>query len=137
PMMTGVMRQIVKTGDLGPVMAMFQGRGAAPGFGAPPPWNARPGEQAVATGGGRGGGGVAAAGAPAGAPGAAAAAPPAAAAALDPSMFQQITPLFQIPGRPASGGFGLDFMQTLGFGNATASLFGGGASGIASGDYVV
>jgi hypothetical protein len=143
PMMTGMMRQIVRTGDLGPVMAMFQGRGAAPGFGAPPPWNARPGEQAVGggAGGGRGGAGVAAAGAPAGAtPGAvagAAAAAPAAPAMPDPSMFQPMVALFAIPGRPSGGGFGLEFLQTLGFGNAGFAAFGGGGAGVASGDYVV
>ena len=124
-------------------MAMFQGRGSAPGFGAPPPWNARPGEQAVGggAGGGRGGAGVAAAGAPAGAtPGAAAgaaAAAPAAAAMPDPSMFQQMVALFAIPGRASGGGFGLEFLQTLGFGNAGFAAFGGGGAGVASGDYVV
>ena len=142
PMMTGMMRQIVRTGDLGPVMAMFQGGGrGAPGFGPPPPWNARPGEQAVggAAGGGRGGGGVTSAGAPAGAAGGApAAAAPAAAAMPDPSAFQPIVALFSIPGRPASGGFGLDFLQTLGFGNAALAAFGGGGgAGVSSGDYVV
>jgi len=139
PMMTGMMRQIVRTGDLGPVMAMFQGRGGAPGFGPPPAWNARPGEQAVGggAGGGRGGGGVAPAGAPAAAPGAAAA--PAAAAMPDPSMFQPIVALFAIPGRASGGGgFGLDFLQTLGFGNAAFAAFGGGGgAGVSSGDYVV
>ena len=130
PMMTGMMRQLARTGDFSPFMAMFQGRGAAPGFGAPPAWNARPGEQQ--TGGGRGAGGVAQAGA---APGAA----PAAPAALDPSMFQQIIPLFDLPGKPSSGGgFGMEFLQRLGFGNAMASAFGGGGgSAVASGDYVV
>jgi len=137
PMMTGMMRQIVRTGDLGPVMAMFQGRGAGSGFGAPPPWVARPGEQAVggSAGGGRGGAAVAQAGAAgAVAPGAA----PAAAAMPDPSMFQPIVALFAIPGRPSSGGgFGLDFLQTLGFGNAALAAFGGGGgAGVASGDYV-
>src|SRR6185436_7632087 len=97
PMMTGMMRQIVRTGDLGPVMAMFQGGGrGAPSFGAPPAWVARPGEQAVGggAGGGRGGGGVAPAGAPAGAAPAGGAVPAAAPAALpDPSMFQPIVAL--------------------------------------------
>jgi hypothetical protein len=138
PMMTGMMRQIVRTGDLGPVMAMFQGGGrGAPGFGPPPAWNPRPGEQAVGggAGGGRGGGGVVAAGAPAGAAPAPAAAP---AAAMDPSMFQPIVALFAIPGRASSaGGFGLDFLQTLGFGNAALAAFGGGGgAGVSSGDYV-
>jgi len=143
PMMTGMMRQIVRTGDLGPVMAMFQGRGAGSGFGPPPPWNPRPGEQAVAgaAGGGRGGAGVTPAGAAAGAAagGAPAGAAPAAAAMPDPSMFQPIVALFAIPGRPASGGgFGLDFLQTLGFGNAAFAAFGGGGgAGVSSGDYVV
>jgi hypothetical protein len=135
PMMTGMMRQIVRTGDLAPVMAMFQGRGGAPGFGPPPAWNARPGEQAVGgAGGGRGGGGVAPAGAPVGAAPAAAAP----AALPDPSMFQPVVALFAIPGRPASGGgFGLDFLQTLGFGNAALAAFGGGGgAGVSSGDYV-
>jgi hypothetical protein len=143
PMMTGMMRQIVRTGDLGPVMAMFQGGGrGAPGFGPPPAWNARPGEQAVggAAGGGRGGGGVTPAGAPSGAApagGAPAGAAPAAAAMPDPSAFQPIVALFSIPGRPASGGFGLDFLQTLGFGNAAFAAFGGGGgAGVSSGDYV-
>jgi hypothetical protein len=142
-MMTGMMRQIVRTGDLGPVMAMFQGGGrGAPGFGPPPAWNARPGEQAVggAAGGGRGGGGVTPAGAPSGAApagGAPAGAAPAAAAMPDPSAFQPIVALFSIPGRPASGGFGLDFLQTLGFGNAAFAAFGGGGgAGVSSGDYV-
>ncbi|HSQ31952.1 MAG TPA: hypothetical protein VLN49_18970, partial [Gemmatimonadaceae bacterium] len=129
PMMTGMMRQLVRTGDFSPVMAMFSGRGAAPGFGSPPPWNPRPGEQR--TGGGRGAGGaVAQAGA------AAAAAP---AAALDPSMFQQVIPLFDLPGKPSNpGGFGMEFLQRLGFGNALASAFGGGGgNAVAAGDYVI
>jgi hypothetical protein len=130
PMMTGMARQMVRTGDLTPIVSLFQGRGGASSFGAPPPWNPRPGEQAVA-GGGRGAGGVAAAGAPA-----AAGAAPAAAAAMDPSAFQQLAPLFQIPGRPSTGGFGFEFMQTLGFANATFAAFGGGGPGVATGDYV-
>src|SRR6185436_10724202 len=127
----------------GPVMAMFQGGGrGAPTFGAPPAWVARPGEQGVGggAGGGRGGGGVAPAGAPAGAAPAGGAAPAAAPAALpDPSMFQPVVALFAIPGRPSSGGgFGLDFLQTLGFGNAALAAFGGGGgAGVSSGDYVV
>jgi hypothetical protein len=141
PMMTGMMRRLAQTGDFTPFAAMFSGRTAQPGFGAPPAWNPRPGEQR--TGGGRGAGGaVAQAGAAGGAaPGAAApaAAAGAAAASLDPSMFQQIIPLFDLPGKPSSGGgFGMEFLQRLGFGNSMAALFGGGGgSGVASGDYVV
>jgi hypothetical protein len=135
PMMTGMARQLVRTGDLAPIMAMFQGRGGAAGFGAPAAWNARPGEQAIA-GGGRGAGGAGGAVAPAGAPAAASGAPAAPAAAMDPSAFQQLAPLFQIPGRPSSGGFGFEFMQTLGFGNAGFAAFGGGGAGVATGDYV-
>ena len=132
PMMTGMMRQLARTGDFSPVMAMFSGRGAAPGFGPPPPWNPRPGEQR--TGGGRGAGGAVA---QAGAPGAAPAAAP--GAALDPSMFQQIIPLFDLPGKPSSGGgFGMEFLQRLGFGNAMATAFGGGGgNAVAAGDYMV
>jgi len=158
-MMTGMMRQLVHTGDFSPIAAMFTGRGGGPGFGAPPAWNPRPGEQATgaaAAGGGRGGapagaqpGAAAAAPATPGAPGAAsqvgtpttaptAAAPAAAAAAmpLDPSAMQQLAPLFNIPGRPPAGGFGLNFMQTLGFGDPTAAFFGGTGSSVAAGDYV-
>jgi photosystem II stability/assembly factor-like uncharacterized protein len=148
-MMTGMMRQLVRTGDFTPMTAMFQGRGGGGGgFGAPPPWNARPGEQATA-GGGRGAGGpvvaggaaapaggVAPAGAPAGAPGVAGAAPAGPPAALDPSAFQTLMPLFAIPGRASGGGFGLEFMQTLGFGNAAFAAFAGGGAGVATGDYV-
>jgi hypothetical protein len=144
PMMTGMMRQLVRSGDFTPLTAMFQGRGGGSGFGAPPGWNARPGEQAIA-GGGRGagapsvpGGAVAPAGNPTGSPTPAAAAPAGPPAALDPSAFQTLIPLFTIPGRASSGGgFGLDFMQTLGFGNAALAAFGGGgAAGVATGDYV-
>jgi hypothetical protein len=151
-MMTGMMRQLVRTGDFSPIAALFTGRGGgAPGFGAPPPWNPRPGEQATgaaAAGGGRGGAAPAAqAGGPAGAPGAAptaapgaanaAAAPTAAPAAMpDPSVMQQWAPLFNIPGRPPAGGFGLNFLQTLGFGDPTAAFFGGAGSSVAAGDYV-
>jgi len=132
PMMTGMARQLVRTGDLTPIVAMFQGRGGAPGFGPPPPWNPRPGEQATGGGGRGGAGGPPAAGAAAqpGAP------PSAPAAAIDPSAFQQFAPLFQIPGRPSTGGFGLEFMQTLGFGNVGFAAFGGGGPGVATGDYV-
>jgi hypothetical protein len=52
-------------------------------------------------------------------------------------MFQPIVALFAIPGRASSGGFGLDFLQTLGFGNAAFAAFGGGGAGVSSGDYVV
>ena len=140
PMMTGMARQLVRTGDVTPIMAMFQGRGGASGFGAPPAWNPRPGEQPIA-GGGRGAGApaVGAGPQPAGAPASAASgapAAPAAAAAIDPSAFQTLAPLFQIPGRPSSGGFGFEFMQTLGFGNAGFAAFGGGTAGVATGDYV-
>jgi hypothetical protein len=55
---------------------------------------------------------------------------------MDPSAFQQFAPLFQIPGRPSGGGFGFEFMQTLGFGNAGFAAFGGGGAGVATGDYV-
>ena len=56
---------------------------------------------------------------------------------MDPSAFQQLAPLFQIPGRASSGGgFGFEFMQTLGFGNAGFAAFGGGGPGVATGDYV-
>jgi hypothetical protein len=59
--------------------------------------------------------------------------------ALDPSAFQQIIPLFDLPGKPSSGGgFGMEFLQRLGFGNAMATAFaGGGGSSVASGDYAV
>jgi hypothetical protein len=148
-MMTGMMRQLVRTGDFSPIAAMFTGRGGAPGFGAPPAWNPRPGEQATAAaGGGRGAAPAALAGAtaaatPAAAPGAASAtsqagAPAATAPAmpLDPSAMQQWTPLFNIPGRPPAGGFGLGFLQTLGLGDPTAAVFGGSGGGVAAGDYV-
>jgi photosystem II stability/assembly factor-like uncharacterized protein len=136
PMMTGMLRQLVRTGDLSPLVAMFQGRGGGGGgFGGPPPWNPRPGEVAVAGGGRGGGGGGAPAAAtsaqPAGAP------PSGAPAAFDQSAFQTVMPLFTIPGRAPTGGFGLDFLQTLGFGgNLFAAFAGGGGSGVATGDYV-
>jgi hypothetical protein len=152
-MMTGMMRQLIHTGDFSPIAAMFTGRGGGSGFGAPPPWNPRPGEQATgaaAAGGGRGGApGGAQPGAPAAAPAApgaavaasqvgtpAAAAPAAAAMPLDPSAMQQWAPLFNIPGRPPAGGFGLNFMQTLGFGDPTAAFFGGTGASVAAGDYI-
>ena len=139
PMMTGMLRQLVRTGDLTPLVAMFQGRGGGGGgFGPPAPWNPRPGEQATA-GGGRGGagGGAPAAGAPAAAGLPGAAAPGGAPPALDQSAFQSVMPLFTIPGRTAGGGFGLEFLQTLGFGgNLFAAFAGGGGTGVATGDYV-
>jgi hypothetical protein len=115
PMMTGMARQLVRTGDFTPLIAMFQGRGSTPGFGPPPPWNPRPGEQATGGRGGRGAAGAPAGGAPSETPPAAApgapATPGAAAAPAgmpDPSAFQAITALFQIPGQPSSGGgFGM------------------------------
>ena len=38
--------------------------------------------------------------------------------------------------RPPAGGFGLNFMQTLGFGDPTAAFFGGTGGSVAAGDYV-
>src|SRR5262249_40236555 len=58
------------------------------------------------------------------------------AAMPDPSVMQQWAPLFNIPGRPPAGGFGLGFMQTLGFGDPTAAFFGGAGGSVAAGDYV-
>jgi hypothetical protein len=56
---------------------------------------------------------------------------------MDQSAFQAVMPLFTIPGRPAAGGFGLEFLQTLGFGgNLFAAFAGGGGTGVATGDYV-
>ncbi|MGE5102801.1 MAG: WD40/YVTN/BNR-like repeat-containing protein, partial [Deltaproteobacteria bacterium] len=142
PVMTGMARQLVSTGDLTPIVAMFQGRSGASGFGPPPAWNPRPGEQAIG-GGGRGGAGAppggappARAAAPGGAPPAGAPGAAGAAGAMDPSAFQQLAPLFQIPGRPSGGGFGFEFLQTLGFPNAGFAAFGGGGPGVATGDYV-
>ncbi len=147
PMMTGMVRQLVRTGDFSPIATMFQGRGAAPGFGAPGPWNPRPGEQGAAGVAGRGGGRgavpatLAAPGAASqtGAPAASQAGTPAGAPAMaaDPSVMQQWGSLFNVPGKPAAGGFGLGFMQTLGFGDPTAAFFGGATGGVAAGDYVV
>ncbi len=139
PMMTGMLRQLVRTGDLTPLVAMFQGRGGGGGgFGPPPPWNPRPGEQATAGGGrGGGGGGAPAAGAPAAAAPPGGVTPGGAPPALDQSAFQSVMPLFTIPGRAAGGGFGLEFLQTLGFGgNLFAAFAGGGGTGVATGDYV-
>jgi hypothetical protein len=135
-MMTGMIRQLARTGDLTPLTAMFGGggggRGGAAAFGPPPPWSARPGEQGTpGAGGGRGGPPPAGGAAPGAAPGGAPAGIP------DPSAFQQIMPLFDIPGRPSGGGgFGLGFLQTLGFGQAGFAAFAGGAAGVAPGDYV-
>jgi hypothetical protein len=139
PMMTGMLRQLVRTGDLTPLVAMFQGRGGGGGgFGPPAPWNPRPGEQATAGGGrGGGGGGAPAVGAPSAAGLPAGAAPSGAPPALDQSAFQTVMPLFTIPGRAAGGGFGLEFLQTLGFGNAGFAAFaGGGGAGVTTGDYL-
>jgi hypothetical protein len=120
PMMIGMIRGLVTSGDLSPLMAMFGGggRGGPPGFGPPPAWNPRPGEQAT---GGRGGG-------PGGAP-----------AGLDPNAFQSQIALFAIPGKPApTGGFaGLNFLQTLGFSQAGFGFGAGGGAGVAPGDYLV
>jgi hypothetical protein len=55
---------------------------------------------------------------------------------LDPAAMQQWAPLFNLPGRPPAGGFGLGFMQTLGFGDPTAAFFGGTGGSVAAGDYV-
>jgi hypothetical protein len=54
-------------------------------------------------------------------------------------MFQQVIPLFDLPGKPSSGGgFGMEFLQRLGFGNAMASAFSGAsAATVSAGDYVV
>jgi len=117
PMMLGMIRNLVSTGDLSPLVAMFGGggRGGA-SFGPPPAWNPRPGEQATGgRGGGRGGAG-----------------------GFDPSALQAQIALFAIPGRPAPTGFaGLGFLQTLGFGQAGFGAFGGGGAGVAPGDYLV
>ena len=129
PMMTSMARQLVHTGDLAPIVEMFQGRSGGSGFGPPPAWNPRPGEQAIG-GGGRGGGRGGAATPPA--PGAPVRPP----GVMDPNAFQQLGPLFQIPGRPSAGGFGFEFMQRLGFSNAGFSAFGGGGAGVETGDYV-
>jgi hypothetical protein len=115
PMMIGMIRNLVTTGDLTPLVAMFGGggRGGAPGFGPPPTWNPRPGEQATGGRGGPGGG-------------------------LDPNAIQAQIALFAIPGRPAPTGFGgLGFLQTLGFSQSGFGAFGGGGAGVATGDYLV
>jgi hypothetical protein len=116
--MITMVRGLATTGDLTPLMAMFGGGRGPAGFGAPPPWSARPGEGAP-SGGGRGG------------------APGGAGGALDPTAFQSQLALFTIPGRPApTGGFGgLSFLQTLGF--AQMGFGGGGAAEVAPGDYLV
>ena len=142
PMMTGMARQLVRTGDFTPLIAMFQGRGSTPGFGPPPPWNPRPGEQATGGRGGRGG---------AGAP-----------RAVAGQRRQRARPAHRrrqgqlqrrrecrtvrvssnhgpIPDsrKPSSGGgFGMEFLQKLGFGTSLFAAFAGGGSGVASGDYV-
>jgi hypothetical protein len=111
PMMLGMVRNLVNTGDLTPLMAMFGGGGGrGAGFGPPPPWNPRPGES-----GGRGGAGG-------GAP--------------DPNAFMSQLALFAVPGKPAPTGFGgLSFLQTLGFG--PIGFGGGGGAGVAPGTYLV
>lgn len=142
PAVLGMVRQLATTGDLGPLMAAFGGGGPAmaAGFGPPPPFNPRPGEQATA-GAGRGGAGRG------GAPGAAGAAgraggPPAGAPAggggFDQAVFMSMIEAFRIPGRNQPGGFAaLNFLSTLGFNTG----FGGGGPGgptmVQPGDYVV
>src|SRR5258708_31813432 len=94
PVTISMVRGLVTTGDLTPLMSMFGGGRGPAGFGPPPAWNARPGEGAPTTPGGRGGAG----------------------AAPDPNAFQALLPLFSIPGHPVQGGFaGLSVLQTLGF----------------------
>ena len=53
------------------------------------------------------------------------------------NAMQQLMPLFNIPGRPAAGGFGLGFLQTLGFSGGGFGGFGAATSTVSSGDYVV
>jgi hypothetical protein len=150
--MTGMIRKLATTGDLTPLMQMFGGSRGSNGFGAPAPWNDRPGEQGVrraatATQQGNTKPDSAHVGAPAGAQPAKdsgathAGADAAASAAMvppDPSQFEKLIDLFQIPGRPAAGGGfgGLSFLQNLGFGNLFAA-FGGSGNAAAPGDYVV
>src|SRR6185436_7882902 len=114
---------------------MFGGGGpaVAAGFGAPPPFNPRAGEQFAAPTGrggaaGRGGapgaagpaGAAGAAGAPANAPATGAAAPaagaPTAGGAIDQQTFMTMIEAFRIPGKNQPGGFAaLRFLSTLGF----------------------
>ena len=120
-MALGMIRNLATTGDLQPLIAMFGGGGGGGGrggFGAPAPFNPRPGEQMAAGGrGGRGGAGGA---------------PP------DANSFMNLIGLFQIPGRPAVSGFAaLSFLSNLGF---NTGFGGGGASGPPTalpGDYLV
>jgi hypothetical protein len=137
PATLGMVRQLATTGDFTPLMMAFGGGGAgtAPGFGAPPPFNPRPGEQMTAAGragaSGRGGapGGAGRPGGPAPAPGA--------GGAFDQSTFITMIEAFRIPGRNQPGGFAaLNFLSTLGF----STPFGGGGGGppaVLPGDYVV
>ena len=142
PAVLGFARQLVATGDLSPMIAMFGGGGAATaaGFGAPPPFNPRPAEQGTAPAGrgagpGRGGAaGTAGAGAPAaGAPLGRGAAPQ--GGGMDMQTFLSIAEAFRIPGRNTPGGFAsLGFLGTLGF---NTGFGGGGQQGasVAPGDY--
>ena len=142
----GMVRQLATTGDLTPLMTMFGGGGrGAPGFRAPPPFNARPGEQMAAAGRGgapgRAGGGVGRVGAP-GAPGAAGAPAGRAGAAggggaADMSTFMSMIEAFRIPGRGTPGGFAaLSFLGNLGFSTNFGGV-GGTAGAVPPGDYVV
>jgi photosystem II stability/assembly factor-like uncharacterized protein len=141
-MMIGMMRRIIETGDFEPVMGLFGGGGGgpAPGFGAPPPWNPRPGEQGGRGAGGPGGGGAPGGGrgGPAGAPGTTPA-PATPALGMDQGSFQRVVELFQIPGRPAAPGFGgLGFLNAIGI-TPNIPGFGGGPGGgaVPPGDYLV
>ncbi len=110
PAMLGMIRNLVTTGDLTPLIAMFGGGGGGGGrgFGPPPAWNPRPGEQAT---GGRG-------------------------AAPDPNSFMSQLALFTVPGKPVPTGFAaLGFLQTLGFG--PLGFGGGGAASVPAGTYLV
>lgn len=116
-MLLGILRRIVETGDLSSLMAAFGGgRGGAAGFGPPPPWNPRPGEQPMA--GGRGS-------APAG---------------MDMNALQQMAQLFQIPGRPATAGGGLfgslSFLTNLGITPSFGGFGGSGPTAVLPGDYL-
>ena len=156
-------RNVATTGDLTPLFTMFGGGGpaVAAGFGAPPPFNPRAGEQFAAPTGrggaaGRGGApgaagpagaagaagrtGGAAVGAPANAPATGAAAPaagaPTAGGAIDQQTFMTMIEAFRIPGKNQPGGFAaLSFLSTLGFNTNFGG--GGGAPGttVAPGDY--
>lgn len=122
-MILGMIRNLANTGDLQPLIAMFGGGGGgggARGFGAPPPFNPRPGEQAIPGGrGGRGGRGGGTGG-------------------FDANSLMSLVELFQIPGRPPVSGFAaLGFLSNLGF---NTGFGGGGASGpttVPPGEYLV